>query len=58
MKMKKSECFRQAQIAVVNSTTLAPTDKLEILKALMEEERIQAVCEEVQAKKESEVAPY
>lgn len=59
MRIKKSECFRQAQIAVVNSTTLTPSDKLEILKVLMDEEKLQMICEEVEKKKEeSEVVPY
>lgn len=43
--MKKSECFKKAQIAVVNSLVLTGEEKVEILGVLMEEEKISAFVE-------------
>lgn len=55
--MKKSRCFWLAQMAVLSESSLLPSEKLEILGVLMEEENIQKICERQQAienKKESE----
>lgn len=44
--MKKSECFRKSQIAVIKNQSLEAEEKLEILRALMTEEDIQKMVEE------------
>lgn len=49
--MKRSECFKAAQIAVVESTTITGTDKLEILKELIEEEKLSLYVEEQKEKR-------
>lgn len=60
--MKKSEAFRKAQMAVLNENALLPSEKLDILRVLMEEENVQKICEKVDAEKaenkESEVDPH
>lgn len=65
--MKKSECFRLAQMAVLGESALLPSEKLEVLSVLMEEEKVQKVCEQYKEEKErkeevnnkeSEVDPY
>ena len=43
--MKKSECYKMAQIAVVESTVFASKEKLEVLGVLMAEESLQAFIE-------------
>ena len=43
--MKKSECFKKAQIAVVNSLVLTGEEKIEIIRVLMEEEKLSAFIE-------------
>lgn len=43
--MKKSECFKKAQIAVINSQSIEVEEKLEILRALMTEEDMQKLVE-------------
>ena len=48
--MKKSECFKKAQIAVLNTICIDVWDKLEILRALMSEEDIQKMVEEREEK--------
>ena len=42
--MKKSEIYKKAQLAVLGST-LGGYDKLEILRELMEEEKVALFCE-------------
>lgn len=44
--MKRSEAYKLAQLAVVNSLSLCPVDKLEVLKELMSQENIAKFCEE------------
>ena len=44
--MKKSECFRKAQIAVIKNQSFEAEEKLEILRRLMTEEDIQKLVEE------------
>lgn len=65
--MKKSECYRLAQMAVLGESALLPSEKLEVLSVLMEEEKVQKVCEQYKEEKErkeeaknneSEVDPY
>lgn len=48
--MKKSECFRKAQIAVINVVdfSLSAEDKLEIIYALHSEERFNLTLEELE----------
>jgi ABC-type uncharacterized transport system ATPase subunit len=36
--MKKSECFKMAQEAVIKNQSISTEDKLEILRVLMEKE--------------------
>ena len=43
--MKKSEAYNLAQIAVVLSPCIAPENKLEVLRTLMEAEDIAKFCE-------------
>lgn len=58
--MKKSEALRKAQMAVLNECALLPSEKLDILRVLMEEENVQKLCEKhaETENKESEVDPY
>lgn len=51
--MKKSEMFKVAQIAVVNSLSICVTDKLEVLRELMDKEDVALYVEE-QAEKEKQ----
>ena len=44
--MKKSELYKSAQIAVLNSMSICAVDKLEILKELMSQESLAKFCEE------------
>lgn len=44
--MKKSECFKKAQIAVLNSTDLTIAEKLEVLDVLLWEESFRRFTEE------------
>ena len=48
--MKESTALRMAQIAVVNSLAIKAEDKLEVLKVLMDKEKVALYCEEVEAK--------
>lgn len=50
--MKQSEAFYLAQIAVVTSPTIAPENKLEVLKILIENENFARYCEEQETKNE------
>lgn len=56
--MKKSKCFWWAQMAVLSNENILPSDKLDILRVLMQEEYTQKLVEKGQEKKESEVDPY
>jgi hypothetical protein len=60
--MKKSKCYQMAQMAVLTNESILPSEKLEILRVLMDEENVQRICEKVEAEKaeknESEVDPY
>lgn len=40
--MKKSEMYRMAQMAVVNSMTISPNVKIDIVRELMEREDLEA----------------
>lgn len=51
--MKKSEMYYLAQIAVVNSQSIAVTDKLEVLQELMEAESLAKYREEQEEKEEA-----
>lgn len=44
--MKKSEVYHLAQIAVVQSPSISPENKLEILKILSCQEYFEKFCEE------------
>ena len=55
--MKKSDMFMLAQYAVIRDDTLAPSEKVEILKALMSEENVAAWIETKEAEKEEDSAP-
>lgn len=50
--MKKSEMFRKAQLAVVNSLTLTGEEKLEILSVLKSEENLAIFIEGEKEKRE------
>lgn len=52
--MKKSECFKKAQIAVLNSTDLTRAEKLEVIDLLLFEESFQRSVEKNNEKQESE----
>lgn len=55
--MKKSECFRRAQIAVVNDASMLRSDKLAVLEVLIMEESLARLLEnntEEEKEKESE----
>ena len=43
--MKRSEIYKAAQTAVVNSLSMCAVDKLEILKELMSQENFAKFCE-------------
>ena len=47
-------------MAVLNENALIPSEKLEVLRVLMDEENVQKFCEKYaeEKQKESEVAPY
>ena len=52
--MKKSELFKLAQVAVVESNHMAAHIKLEVLRVLMAQEEIHKTCEKHEETKESE----
>lgn len=53
--MKKSDCFKLAQIAVISTDRIANEDiKLEIIKVLMEEEKLSLFCEKEKEKRENQ----
>lgn len=47
--MKKSEIYHLAQVAVLNTATIAPENKLEILHELMDAESLAQFTEEMAA---------
>ena len=51
--MKKSELYRSAQIAVINSRVLTPEIKIEVLRILFEDEDVALFWEREQEKKEA-----
>ena len=54
--MKRSEFYHLAQIAVVCSQCVAPENKLEILRILMEDEHHAKWCEKEEEKKKAVAA--
>ena len=44
--MKKSEAYHLAQIAVVNSTSISPENKVKVMRVLMYQESLEQFCEE------------
>lgn len=52
--MKKSELYHLAQIAVLNTGTIAPETKLEVLRVLLHDEGFEKFCEEQEATKEGD----
>ena len=51
--MKRSEIFYLAQIAVVQTPSISPEKKLEILKTLSCQEHFEQFCEEKEEKNET-----
>ncbi len=51
--MKKSEAYHLAQIAVVQSPSISPENKLEILEILRLQEHLEKYCEEQVEKNET-----
>ena len=51
--MKRSEIFYLAQIAVVQTPSISPEKKLEILKILSSQEYYERFCEEKEEKSET-----
>ena len=49
--MKKSEAYYLAQFAVINSPSIAPESKIEVLRVLMMDEDLEKFSEERKAKK-------
>ena len=52
--MKKSEIYHLAQIAVINSPSIAPETKLEVLSVLLHDESLEKFCEEREAKEKED----
>ena len=52
--MKKSECFKLAQYAVIENQTIHAKSKIEVLRALMTEEDIAKMVEEHREGKDNE----
>ena len=50
--MKKSTAYNLAQIAVMMSPNIAPENKLEILRVLMDDENVALFCEAAEEEKE------
>lgn len=51
--MKKSELYHLAQIAVVQSPSISPENKLEILRVLTLQEHFEKFCEEREEENET-----
>lgn len=49
--MKRSEMYHLAQIAVVQSPSISPENKLHILKTLLAQEHFEKYCEEREEEK-------
>lgn len=43
--MKKSEIYHLAQIAVINSPSITPESKIEVLRELIDKEELALFCE-------------
>lgn len=54
--MKKSEIYKIAQQAVINSTFVGVDMKLEILRELMDKEDVALFCEKQEAKEKADEA--
>lgn len=52
--MKKSDIYKVAQIAVVNSASLCSVDKLEVLRVLMEREDTEQLLEKLEEKEDAQ----
>ena len=48
--MKKSEAYHLAQIAVINSPSIAPENKIKVMKILLEDENLALFVEDREAK--------
>ncbi len=48
--MKKSEIYHLAQIAVINSPSISPENKIEVMRVLLDEEHLALFVEEREAK--------
>jgi hypothetical protein len=48
--MKKSEIYHLAQIAVINSPSISPERKIEVMRVLLEDEQLALFCEEQEEK--------
>ena len=51
--MKKSDIYKVAQIAVVNSASICSVDKLEVLRVLMEREDTERLLEKMEEKEDA-----
>jgi hypothetical protein len=49
--MKKSEIYHLAQIAVINSPSIAPEHKIEVMRILLDDESLALFVEDQEAKK-------
>ncbi len=49
--MKKSELYHLAQIAVINSPSITPESKIEVLRVLLDDECLELYREEQEEKK-------
>lgn len=54
--MKKSEVYKIAQSAIIRTQWIDATDKLEILRVLMDDEDLAKYVEEQEAKEAAETA--
>ena len=52
--MKKSELYHLAQIAVINSPSIAPETKIEVLRELLDAESLELYREEREENKNAE----
>ena len=48
--MKKSEIYHLAQIAVINSPSISPESKIEVMRILLEDENLALFVEDREAK--------
>lgn len=54
--MKKSTMFRVAQFAVLNSNTICDSDKLEVLRLLMDNENVEKYVEDLEEQEKANEA--